>query len=54
MNAGTEANTAAATQQIDPGVRIGHVHLRVANLERALAFYIGVLGFRVTPAARLR
>jgi catechol 2,3-dioxygenase len=48
MNAGTEANMAPATQPIDPGVRIGHVHLRVANLERALAFYVGVLGFRVT------
>ena len=33
---------------IDPGVRIGHVHLRVADLERALAFYHGVLGFEVT------
>ena len=30
---------------IDPGVRIGHVHLKVANLDRALAFYCGVLGF---------
>ena len=30
---------------IDPGVRIGHVHLKVADLERALAFYCGVLGF---------
>jgi catechol 2,3-dioxygenase len=29
---------------IDPQVRIGHVHLKVADLERALAFYIGVLG----------
>ncbi len=48
MNAGTEANRAVATQPIDPGVRIGHVHLRVANLERALAFYVGILGFRVT------
>ena len=48
MNAGTEANRAIATQPIDPGVRIGHVHLRVANLERALAFYVGILGFRVT------
>ena len=27
-----------------PGVRIGHVHLKVANLDRALAFYSGVLG----------
>lgn len=30
---------------IDPAVRIGHVHLKVADLERALAFYCGVLGF---------
>src|SRR3954451_13910375 len=30
---------------IDPGVRIGHVHLKVADLERALGFYCGVLGF---------
>jgi catechol 2,3-dioxygenase len=33
---------------IDPGVRIGHVHLKVADLERALAFYSGVLGFEIT------
>jgi catechol 2,3-dioxygenase len=33
---------------IDPGVRIGHVHLRVADLERSLRFYCGVLGFEVT------
>lgn len=33
---------------LHPGVRIGHVHLRVADLERALAFYSGVLGFEVT------
>ncbi|MGK2908409.1 MAG: VOC family protein, partial [Sphingobium sp.] len=31
-----------------PGVRIGHVHLKVANLERALRFYCGVLGFEIT------
>jgi catechol 2,3-dioxygenase len=31
----------------DPGVRIGHVHLKVANLERAVAFYSGVLGLEV-------
>jgi catechol 2,3-dioxygenase len=30
---------------IDPGVRIGHVHLKVADLDRALEFYCGVLGF---------
>jgi catechol 2,3-dioxygenase len=33
---------------IDPGVRIGHVHLKVADLERALNFYCGVLGFELT------
>ena len=33
---------------IDPGVRIGHVHLKVADLDRALAFYCGVLGFEKT------
>ena len=33
---------------IDPGVRIGHVHLKVADLERALAFYRDLLGFEVT------
>lgn len=30
------------------GTRIGHVHLKVADLERALAFYCGVLGFTLT------
>src|SRR5260370_17862829 len=33
---------------IDPGTRIGHVHLKVADLERALRFYCGVLGFELT------
>lgn len=33
---------------IDPGVTIGHVHLKVADLERALGFYQGVLGFELT------
>ncbi|MGH7539593.1 MAG: VOC family protein [Gemmatimonadota bacterium] len=33
---------------IDPGVTIGHVHLKVADVERALAFYTGVLGFEIT------
>src|SRR6476661_4450569 len=33
---------------IDPNVRIGHVHLKVADLERAIAFYRGVLGFELT------
>lgn len=33
---------------IDPDVRIGHVHLKVADIERALGFYCGVLGFTLT------
>ena len=33
---------------IDPGVDIGHVHLRVADLDRAVRFYRDVLGFEVT------
>src|SRR5207244_6811477 len=33
---------------IDPQARIGHVHLKVADLERALRFYSGVLGFELT------
>ena len=36
------------SEAIHPETRIGHVHLRVANLERAIAFYNGVLGFEVT------
>jgi catechol 2,3-dioxygenase len=32
----------------DPRVHIGHVHLKVADLERALTFYAGVLGLEVT------
>ncbi|MCB1220523.1 MAG: VOC family protein [Planctomycetales bacterium] len=36
------------SQPIDPGVDIGHVHLRVADVERALDFYCGVLGFTLT------
>jgi catechol 2,3-dioxygenase len=32
---------------IDPRVDIGHVHLKVADIDRSLAFYAGVLGFEV-------
>ncbi len=35
-------------EPIDPGVRIGHIHLKVADLERSLGFYCGVLGFELT------
>jgi len=36
-----------AQKPIDPHTRIGHVHLKVADLERALNFYHGVLGFEL-------
>jgi catechol 2,3-dioxygenase len=32
---------------IDSGVDIGHVHLKVSDIDRALAFYQGVLGFEL-------
>jgi catechol 2,3-dioxygenase len=38
----------ASARPIDPGVTIGHVHLKVADLDRALRFYQGVLGFELT------
>ena len=34
-------------QPVDAGTRIGHVHLKVADLSRAIEFYHGVLGFQV-------
>jgi catechol 2,3-dioxygenase len=37
---------------IDPRVDIGHVHLKVSDIERAIAFYEGVLGFEVMLRAR--
>jgi catechol 2,3-dioxygenase len=33
---------------IDPRVEIGHIHLKVSDLERSIAFYSGVLGFGIT------
>jgi len=33
---------------LHPGVRIGHVHLKVSDLDRAIAFYRDTLGFEVT------
>lgn len=46
----TETDTVAATsfRPVIAGTRIGHVHLKVANLDRALGFYQGVLGFELT------
>jgi len=42
------SDEAGARNAIDPGVRVGHVHLKVADLPRAVAFYTDVLGFEVT------
>ena len=42
------SNTTINSRPIDAGVRIGHVHLKVADLDRALAFYSGILGFALT------
>ncbi|HEX9582127.1 MAG TPA: VOC family protein [Gemmatimonadales bacterium] len=39
---------ALVARPIDSGVTIGHVHLKVADLERALGFYRDVLGFELT------
>jgi catechol 2,3-dioxygenase len=38
---------AQAPRPINAGARIGHVHLKVADLDRALGFYSGVLGFEL-------
>lgn len=42
------------TRPITPGALIGHVHLKVADLERAIGFYAGVLGFEVTQRMGMR
>ena len=39
-------------EPIHPAIRVGHVHLRVTDLDRALAFYRDALGFAVTADAR--
>jgi catechol 2,3-dioxygenase len=45
---GEDMSESKTDKTIDPGVRIGHVHLKVADIDRALAFYVGVLGFELT------
>jgi len=40
-------NRSNTDRPIGPGTRIGHVHLKVADIERSLAFYCGVLGFEL-------
>jgi catechol 2,3-dioxygenase len=41
------ARTAAILSPVHPATRIGHVHLKVADLDRAITFYAGVLGFQL-------
>jgi catechol 2,3-dioxygenase len=41
-------STANNPEPIHPETSIGHIHLKVADLDRALAFYHGVLGFEIT------
>lgn len=43
----SKIETQRTSRPIHPGARIGHVHLKVADLDRALGFYIGVLGFEL-------
>ena len=47
MAASPEAGATRVTRPIDPAVDIGHVHLKVADIDRALGFYCGVLGFEL-------
>ena len=42
-----ETKSPLTARPVHAGVRIGHVHLKVADLERSLAFYCGVLGFQL-------
>jgi catechol 2,3-dioxygenase len=41
-----------AERPIDPAVRIGHVHLRTADIDRVRAFYVGIMGFDAVFEAR--
>jgi len=48
VSAGFPLQQMSSSNPIHPQTRIGHVHLKVADLQRALDFYSGVLGFQVT------
>jgi catechol 2,3-dioxygenase len=43
-----EPKLRGSAMTIHPETRVGHVHLKVADLDRAIAFYSGILGFEVT------
>jgi catechol 2,3-dioxygenase len=42
----------AAEHPIDPHLRVGHVHLRTADIDRVRDFYVGIMGFDVVFEAR--
>ena len=48
-----ETEESMTEQSIPPNMYLGHVHLKVANLERALTFYLEVMGLktRVFPTS---
>src|SRR4051794_39842755 len=41
-----------APKPVEPGVTIGHVHLRTADIDRVRAFYVDLMGFDVVMEAR--
>jgi catechol 2,3-dioxygenase len=47
VNDALPTRVSSALVSIDPRVDIGHVHLKVADLDRAIAFYRDILGFEV-------
>jgi catechol 2,3-dioxygenase len=47
MESASKTNDSTKNYRLDARVSIGHVHLKVADLDRALKFYCGVLGFEV-------
>ena len=48
-----ETSDAPVLYRAHPETRIGHVHLRVANLEKAIAFYRDILGFHINQDMRI-
>jgi catechol 2,3-dioxygenase len=46
------AQTSPSPDRVHPAVRVGHVHLRVSDLDRAIGFYVGGLGFHVVADGR--
>jgi len=49
----TQAADTLTDYRIHPATQVGHVHLRVANLERSIAFYRDILGFHINQDFRI-